>query len=138
MQATGKKSVHGYSRFVLLGCQERHTLPTSPGSCVLLPETARVSSITPGAGRETLSPLITIQVETMRIRGCSHTISASLMTICLLRGHSQPSHQQFQPSKGTGIYAVRCSVARLTFIIIVTINLFYQSCRKKCGGASGR
>lgn len=73
----------------------------------------------------------------MRIRGYNHTISASLMMICILRGCSQPVHRQFQPSKGTGIYAVCCSVARLAFIIIVTINLFYHSCREKCGGASG-
>lgn len=75
--------------------------------------------------------------ETTRIRGYDRTISTSLMMICILRGCSQPSNQQFQPSKGTGIYAVCCSVALLVFIIIVTINLFYHSCREKCGGASG-
>lgn len=107
------------------------------GKLCTAPKTAQVSSITPGVGRGTLSLLITIQVETMRIRGYNHTISASLMMICILRGCSQPSHQHSQPSKGTGIYAMCCSMARLAFITIVTINLFYHSCREKCGGASG-
>lgn len=93
-------------------------------------------SITPRAWRGTRSPLTAIQEETMRIRGYSHTISASLRTICILRGCS-PSSNQFQPGKGTGIYAVCCSMAGLAFIIIVTINLFYHSCREKHRGDSG-